>query len=188
MDAEYSRHGLLVRHLRKRCDQSFLGRRDQGRLVGGDAALEQRVAGDRVAGGIRSGEVDAGVAVHLQVDEARNCEASAPLRRKADGDDEPVRDLDVTGQQRALDDRRFDAQPHRGGSSASARRTTPPAASSLRRASAASRPESRETIATLTSPAGDSSAVSTSASVAPVAITTALRARLRSFALLATTS
>ena len=55
----------------------LLGRGDQGRQVGGDARLEQRLAGAAVAVGVGVEEVDAAEAVHLQVDEARHREAAA---------------------------------------------------------------------------------------------------------------
>ena len=66
--------------------------------IGGDAAVEQRVSGRPVAGCVRGGEVDAAEAVHLQVDEAGHRDPAAALRREADRDDAPVRDLDVAAQ------------------------------------------------------------------------------------------
>ena len=65
------------RHLAERVDELRFGRGDERRQVRGDAGLEQRVAGARVAVGVGAEEVDAGEAVHLQVDEAGRRDAAA---------------------------------------------------------------------------------------------------------------
>ena len=84
--AEDARAGKLGGHFAQRGDQVLLGRRDQRRLKGGDAAVEQSVAGGLVAGGVRSGEVDSAEAVHLQVDEAGHRDAAAVVRRALEPD------------------------------------------------------------------------------------------------------
>ena len=84
MGADHARPDRLARDLGERCDEVLLGRGDQRRLEGGDAVLEQRLAGAPVPGRVGAREVDAAEAVHLQVDEARDRDpaAAAAVRRR----------------------------------------------------------------------------------------------------------
>ncbi len=90
--------------------------------------LQQRLARAAVAGGVGAGEVHAGEAVHLQVDEAGDRDSAAAAAVHADGRDPSVRDLDVSAQQHAVHHRCLDAQSHAFGSSA--RRIDPSASAS----------------------------------------------------------
>ena len=78
--AEDPRAAAALGDLAERGDQPLLGRGDQGGQVGGDAGLEQRLAGARVAVGVRVEEVDAAEAVHLEVDEAGRGDARGRSR------------------------------------------------------------------------------------------------------------
>ena len=75
--AENARAAEGGRQRLERLDEIGLGRRDERRQVGGDAGLEQSVAGDGVAVGVRTEEVDTREAVHLQVDETGRRDATA---------------------------------------------------------------------------------------------------------------
>ncbi len=110
VDADHARADGLPRDLGERGDELGLGRRDQGRLEGRDAALEERLARATVARGVGRGEVDAGDPVHLQVDEPGNRDAAAGAAVEADGRDPPVLDLDVSLQEEPVDDGSLDAQ------------------------------------------------------------------------------
>src|SRR5262245_48461950 len=79
-----------------RREQLLLGRRDEGGEVGGDAGLEQCLAGAPVAGGVRVEEVDAAEAVYLEIDEPRRGDAPAVPAREPDRRDPAVGDLDVS--------------------------------------------------------------------------------------------
>ena len=172
---------------RERGDELLLGRRDQGRLEGRHAGLEQRLAGAAVARGVGRGEVDAAEAVHLQVDEARDRDA-AP--RRAVRARRPRSGRRRSRRRRARARRRRPRPRRRASRSAlqaraRTRRRRPRAA---RRALGASTPASSETMATFASPSAAASAAS-SALVGHVGREpTARRARARSFAFVATTS
>jgi len=112
MRAEHARRGAVLRNLAQRRDELFLGRRDEGRLIGGDTRAQQRLADAPVALGVSGEEVDADEAVHLKVDEAgRRDPAPVPAVEPA-SDDPPIRDLDVAGNELAAEQRRFDSEPH----------------------------------------------------------------------------
>src|SRR4029079_5500525 len=85
----------------------------------------QRFARPRVTPSVGVEEVDSAEAVHLEVDEAGRGEAASIRREDSVGGDDPVLDLDVAGDEAAVDERRADSEPHDPGSTA--RRTTPPA-------------------------------------------------------------
>ena len=166
-------------------DQVGFGCGDEGRLERGHPRRQERFAGLAVALGIRRGEVDAAEAVDVEVDEAGDGDPAPIPPGQCNLGQGAVRERHVAGHEDALDDRGFDAEPHRP---SRLRLTTPPAAWSLERAPSASRPESSETIATFASPSAAARAVSTCSSEAFVASATARRARARSLALLATRS
>src|SRR5207248_1785481 len=146
--------------------------RDQSHRPGADQTLEQR--GVRIA---------APEAVRLEVDEAGRGDPASVPRGEAVAGDRAVGDLDVAGDKAAIDERGRDAEPHR-----SASRTLPAARSSRSVAEEASMPASKETIAIFALPPAAASAPSTSSSEAPVASSTARRARVRSFSFVAATS
>ena len=182
--AEHTRADRFSRNLLQGGDELVLRGGDERRLEGRHAGLEQSLAGAPVAPAIGGREVDAAEAVDVQVDEAGNRDsATGPC--EGHGGDMAVVDVDVTRDEDALDDRRFDAEPH-GRSSAA--RTTPPAPASRARAASASVPDRSDTIATLGSPPAAARASSTRSTGSPVASSTTRRARSRSFALLGTTS
>src|SRR4029453_8691037 len=95
-----------------RREELLLRRGDESGEVGGDAGLEQRLAGAPVAGGVGVEEVDTAEAVHLQVDEAGSGHPAAVAAGEAAPRDGAVRDLDVARQEGAVDDGRLDAEPH----------------------------------------------------------------------------
>src|SRR5581483_1764096 len=106
-----------IRHRAERVDELVLRRGDEGRLERGDAGGGERLAGHCIAGGVRGGEVDAAEAVDVQVDEPRHGDpATAPAADPGRPDpgrrDPAVHDLDVPGNERALDDSRLDAELH----------------------------------------------------------------------------
>ena len=109
-----------------------LGRRDERRLVRRHPDLQQRLAGNVVVGRRRREEVDAGEAVDLQVDEARNGHASPAAARQPDARHATVGDVDVARDELAADERRVDAEPHLDPSSA-ADTEPPPLASRVAR-------------------------------------------------------
>ncbi len=105
--------GVALGDLAHRGEQLVLRRGDQSRQVRGDARLEQRLARAPVAVGVGVEEIDATEAVHLQIDEARDGEPPADGAAEADGEDPPLADLDVAGNEGPVDVRGFDTQSHR---------------------------------------------------------------------------
>src|SRR5918996_2458903 len=177
------------RHLAEGGEELLLGSGDERGQIGRDAGLEQRVAGTAVAVGVGLEEVDAGEAVDLQVDEPRNGDASSVGRDEPVAGDPTVDDLDVASHEAAVDERGFDAEPHRPDLECpSARRMLCPDSSSRARASSAPTSARSETIATFASPFDAASAASTSSVSAPVAARTIRRTRARSFSFVAATS
>ena len=85
---------------------------DDRRLEGGDAAGEQRRARGRVAVLAGSREVDARVAVDLQVDEAGRGDPLPARLPHPDRGDDAVGDLDVAVDQLPADQRRRHPEPH----------------------------------------------------------------------------
>ncbi len=159
MDAEDPRALRGQRHGAECRDELLLRRGDQRRQVGGDAGLEQRVAGACVAGRVGVEEVDAREAVHLEVDEARHGDSAAARARRA----RPRRSARRRTRRRRERARRRRAPPRRRASwlaAPVARRRRPRRAASG--AVAASTPASSETIATFASPPAAASASSTS--------------------------
>src|SRR5262249_22406776 len=131
----------------------------------GHTGFEQRVPRARVAVGVRIEEVDPREAVDLQIDESRHRDASPVRRRQAIPGDRVIGDLDVAGNELALDERGLDSQLHRS----SALRMTPFAASSRRRAVAASVRASSVRIATFASPSLAVRALSIASAGSPLA-------------------
>ena len=174
-----------VRHGAERLDEVGLLGGDEGREVGGDARLEQRVAGRRVAVRVRAEEVDAGEAVHLEVDEAGHGDPLPPFALEPDA----PRSGRPRSRRRPGRASRRRAPPRRR---ASRRRAPfgrrPPAPSSRARAVGASISRASATIATFASPSASSSAASTRSGGAPLAAATILRTRARSLSFVATTS
>src|SRR5205823_899963 len=178
--ADDARRGPVRRHRAQRVQHRALGRGDERRLERGDAALEQRGARAFVVRGRGGQEVDAGVAVHLEVDKTGHRDTAAPPPGETHRDDGSVLDLDVPENELSADERSFDAEPH--ALPPSAIRTEPPAPSSRSRAIDGSIPARSDTSATRASPPAAASASSTSCSSAPLASWTFLRARSRSLA------
>ncbi len=156
VNAEDARPGRPLRDGSDRREEVALLRRDQRGEVRRDSGLEECLAGDREALGVRAEEVDTREAVHLQVDEARHRDPAAGAV-EADGLDPASVDRDVAGNETPVDERGLDAEPH----GSSAFRTTPPACASRARAFAASTSASSITIATFASPSEASSAAAT---------------------------
>src|SRR5918994_1447022 len=181
---EDPRTARLGRDLAERRDEHGLGRRDQGREVGGDAGLEQRLACALVTCRVRGREVDAAEAVDLQVHEPR-CRDPAPAVAAANAvaGDAALTNLDVARNELPVDERSFDAESHRR-----APRTLSSDDLRRSRAAAASTPASSETIATFALPPAALSASSACRSSAPVATRTIERTRSRSFSFDAATS
>src|SRR5215468_9356008 len=165
------------RHRSERLHRRCLRRRDERRLVGRHAGEQQGLARAAIVVARGGEEVDAAVAVHLEVDEARYRDPAARAAGEADRDDTTVLHLDVARYELATDERGLDPEPH----CPAAFRTEPSEASSRERASAASTPARSETSATRASPAAACSASSTRSSEAPLASTTLRRARSVSF-------
>src|SRR5437764_2785971 len=180
--ADHARERAVRRHRPHRLDDRALGRGDERRLIRRDAAFEQRSSGDVVVARGGGEEVDAAVAVHLQVYEAGHCDPSARAAGEADVDDRPVDNLDVALNELAAHQCSLNIKPH-----ASAPLTEPPATSSRSFAVAGSTPASSETSATLASPPAAARAASTSSSGLPLASTMFRRARSRNFAFSGTT-
>jgi len=109
---EHARRGPVHGHLGERGNELVLGRRDEGRLVRRHSALEQPSTGAAVSLGIGGEEVDAGEAVHLQIDEPRRSDPVPVAGAEPDSRDETVRHLDVTRNKGAVDERCPDAEPH----------------------------------------------------------------------------
>ena len=95
----------------QRCDELIDRRSHERRLERRDAGREQCLTRSPVAGRVRRREVDAAEAVDVQVDEAGNRDA-VPGAREPDGRDPAVLDRDVTAHEGAVDEGRFDADPH----------------------------------------------------------------------------
>src|SRR5262245_43601429 len=89
--------GSVRRYRAKRFVKRALRCRDEGRLIRGDAAFEERGARHLVVGRRGREEVDAAVAVHLEVDETRHGDAAARGGREPDRGDDTVDNVDVTG-------------------------------------------------------------------------------------------
>jgi hypothetical protein len=136
--ADHPRAAALDRHGAQRRREVGLGRGDEGRLEGGDAAGQQGFAGTSVGLSVSALEVDAGEAVDLQIDEARSGDPAMAAAPEAQPGYQAVVDGDVARQQPAVHQRGRDAEPHRRAAS----RTLPAAASRLRAAAASIRPES----------------------------------------------
>ena len=101
-----------VRQRAQRGQDVRLGRGDERRQVRGDAGREQRRARARVTLAVGVHEVDAGEAVDLEIDEAgRGDPPAGPA--EADAGDAIAVDLDVARDERAVDQRRRDPEPHR---------------------------------------------------------------------------
>ena len=182
--AEDVRALRVVRDLRQRGDELFLGGRDERRQVRRDARLQERLAGDPVAGGVRVEEIDASEAIHLKIDETGRGHTLAVGGRKPDAPDMAFDDLDVPRHELTPDQSCFDAESHES----RAARIRPSAASSRERAVSASTSASSDTMATLASPPALSRAASTSSGGAPVASSTIRRTRARSLSFVARTS
>src|ERR671918_554725 len=172
------------RHLAEGGEELLFGRCDERGEVGRDAGLEQGVTGASVAVGVGLEEVDAGEAVHLQVDESRNGDPPTVGRDEPVAGDPSVDKLDVASHEPAVDECGFDSEPHRS----SALRMLWPARSRRVRASSGPTSARSETIAIFASPPEAASAASTSWGSAPVAARTMRRTRARSFSLVAATS
>ncbi len=86
--------------------------------------VEERLAGLAVALGVRCREVDPTEAVDVEVDEAGNGDPAPVPPGEGNLGQVAVRERQVAGHEDALDDRGFDAEPHR---SSRLRLTTPPA-------------------------------------------------------------
>ena len=112
MRAEDARRRSVRRNLPEGSNQLVLGRCDERRLVGRDAALQQRLAGAPVAVGVGPEEVHTGEAVDLQVDEPGRRDALAVRRVEPDRRDTAVRHFDVTGNEAPVDERCPDAEAH----------------------------------------------------------------------------
>jgi hypothetical protein len=84
--------------------QLVLGRRDEGRLVGGHAAGEQRLTRLAIALRVGGEKVDACEPVDLQVDEARSGDSGSVRRAQADAGDATVNHIDVAGNQGPVDE------------------------------------------------------------------------------------
>ena len=82
-------------------------------MEGGHAGGGERGTGGGVVGGFGRQEVDARVAVDLQVDEARHGESARSGGRQPDRRDAPVLDIHVADELGAAGQRRPDAEPHR---------------------------------------------------------------------------
>src|SRR5215210_4101622 len=177
MHPDDARTSAVARNPPQGLDQAILRCRDERRQVRGHARLEQRFSRPVVAVGVRVEQVDAAEAVHLQVDEPRRGGPTSIRRREPEARDPTVDDLDVAGDQRSADNRRFDAEPH----PATAAEMSSFAVSSRARALAASMPARRETIATRTLVPAASSASSARPGATPVAVATICTARARSF-------
>ena len=109
--AEHARADGIGGQLAQRCDELIDRRRHECRLERGDARREQCLTRSSVAGRVRRREVDAAEAVDVQVDEAGNRDA-VPGACEPDGRDPAVLDRDVTAHEDAVDEGRFDADPH----------------------------------------------------------------------------
>ena len=81
------------------------------RQIGGDAGLEQRVAGALVGSAVGAEKIGAGESVDLEVDEARGGDPS-PSASEPDIRDQPSFDGDIARNEPAFDERRFDPEPH----------------------------------------------------------------------------
>ena len=102
------RHGLQC------LDRRRLGRGDERRLVRGDAGKQERLARTLVVVRWGGEEIDASVAVDLEIDEARDRNAPSRTSGETDGGDPPVFDLDIPGDELAANECRLDSQPHTG--------------------------------------------------------------------------
>jgi hypothetical protein len=111
MGADDARADPVLGHRAQRLAVRLLGRGHEGRLERGRAGLQQRLPDARVAVGVGGHQVDAGEAVDLQVDEPRRRDAGAAVGQP-DRADAAVLDRHVAGEQLAVDQRGFDAQPH----------------------------------------------------------------------------
>src|SRR5216684_3930740 len=112
MRADDVRCGAVLRNLVQRRRQLVLGRRDEGRLIGGHTAREQRFARSPVTLSVGREEVDAREPVDLQVDETRSSDSGSVRRTQADSRDLTVGNLDVAGNEPALDERGLYSQSH----------------------------------------------------------------------------
>ena len=114
---------------------------DQRRQVGGDARGEQRRGRACVGLAVGVHQVDAGEAVDLEVDEAGRSDP-APRAGDADARDPAAVEFDVAGEERAVDQRRSDPEPHRRARKAVAwRRTIASSCPSARFASTRCKPQ-----------------------------------------------
>jgi hypothetical protein len=102
------------RHLAEGGEELLFGSGDEGREVRGDAGLEQRVTRTPVALGVRLEEVDPREAVDLEIHEPGDGDAVAVRRdQPVCGDTAVLVDLHVAGDEAAVDESGFDAEPHR---------------------------------------------------------------------------
>ena len=85
---------------------------DERREIRGDAGRQHRRARARVTLAVGVHEVDAGEAVDLEIDES-GCGDPTAGSAEADTGDAVAVDLDVARDERAVDERRRDAEPHR---------------------------------------------------------------------------
>src|SRR5581483_27269 len=110
--ADHARRAAVRGHRPQRLDERLLRRRYERRLIRGDTALEERRSGDVVVVGRGREEVDAAVAVDLEVDEPGNGDAATGTAREADADDDAVLDLDVARHELAADEGRLHVESH----------------------------------------------------------------------------
>jgi hypothetical protein len=112
VNPEDARSVAVEGNLGDRAEELLLGRRDEGREVGGDAGLEQGVACPAVTGRVGVHEVDAAEPVHLKIDEPRRRDAASVPARDSDPRVAAVEDLDVARDEPAVDERGFDPELH----------------------------------------------------------------------------
>ena len=142
----------LGRHLAEGGEELLFGGGDECRQEGRDAGLEKGVSGMAVAVAVGGQEVDTGESVHLQVDEPGHGDPAAVRCCQSEPGHPTAEDLDVALHESAVDEGRFDAEPH--GALSSARAMLRPDWSRRSRAFSASIPARSDTMATRASPFG----------------------------------
>ena len=108
---EHARADGIGWQLAQRCDELVDRRRHEGRLERSDAGREQRLACASVARRVRASRSRRRRSRGRAGRRSRNGDA-VPGAREPDGRDPAVLDRDVTAHEDAVDEGRFDADPH----------------------------------------------------------------------------
>src|SRR5207245_1354573 len=112
MRADDVRVGTILWNLAQCRRQVVLWRSDERRLIRGHSALEQRLPRLPITLCVGRKEIDACKPVDLQVDETRSGDSGSIRRAQPDPGDLAVGDLDVAGDELALDERCLDTESH----------------------------------------------------------------------------